>query len=728
MKLTGLLRKKHSLLLALAVSGASYVTLVSTQLSAEESKAPVGLKGILPEFVPADLLQDEFLTLGESWESWSAETAAEVAKLYEEDLDVAAQREAIAGLQKRLRTMDSALADSAYRPIFDGLATMRGRLARRIDVAAAVLDTLEMDPAATRAARLQDLRGNVVGAVDDLDSYLAKIENGGAWTKYVKATELRKLDAAEGTPEVVSTVHARLSDSDKFTNDDQRSFVQAAQFVRLKDSLAEYIELASTTVKPTDKTALRAGITSLISALETNEESGSLASARDARKAYSQVRELAADGGERIADALSSHYFNYNLRVVASEKLLNKVAGYEHKDSGPVDDFVLGAKVDGQQWTTGKVGIDLKPNNEKITFYMTFTGHTQTNTQGVTDEATIFTSGYHTFAARKAINFDGDRFATSPATIAVDANNTTTGARTVVSGVPILGGIADDYAVGEARNRKARSEAISESKLKERLLPEFNQGVDDEFSGLSKELENKVIPKLHDSDLYPSARSFRSDEESMWVSTRLMNSDELAGDTPTFTATSEKGVVIHLHESLLNNSMDRLGLAGQSLTEAELAQELARSFSFLIGKEINLTEEKADGEEPDLTKFVFPKEDPLRIRIENGELTMVLRAGLQPEEGDAIPTQVISVPLTFNVVDNGIEIEAGTVGVAPAVAPKNRFAQIARAGVVKSKIEKALPNRKLDRAFKLERENGGPVTLAITQIKRNAGWLSIVIE
>ncbi len=359
---------------------------------------------------------------------------------------------------------------------------------------------------------------------------------------------------------------------------------------------------------------------------------------------------------------------------------------------------------------------------------MTFTGHTQTNTQGVTDEATIFTSGYHTFAARKAINFDGDRFATSPATIAVDANNTTTGARTVVSGVPILGGIADDYAVGEARNRKARSEAISESKLKERLLPEFNQGVDDEFSGLSKELENKVIPKLHDSDLYPSARSFRSDEESMWVSTRLMNSDELAGDTPTFTATSEKGVVIHLHESLLNNSMDRLGLAGQSLTEAELAQELARSFSFLIGKEINLTEEKADGEEPDLTKFVFPKEDPLRIRIENGELTMVLRAGLQPEEGDAIPTQVISVPLTFNVVDNGIEIEAGTVGVAPAVAPKNRFAQIARAGVVKSKIEKALPNRKLDRAFKLERENGGPVTLAITQIKRNAGWLSIVIE
>ncbi len=47
---------------------------------------------------------------------------------------------------------------------------------------------------------------------------------------------------------------------------------------------------------------------------------------------------------------------------------------------------------------------------------------------------------------------------------------------------------------------------------------------------------------------------------------------------------------------------------------------------------------------------------------------------------------------------------------------------------MKAKIEKALPDRKVDRAFKLDRENGGPVTLAITQIKRNAGWLSVVIE
>lgn len=728
MKLPGKFRSKVSLLLALAVTGGSYVTLVSTRLSAEEAAAPVGLKGILPEFVPVGLLQDEFLTLGESWSEWSEETAAEAAKLYEEDQDVAAQRATIAALQKRIRTMDSALADTAYRPIFDSLATLRGRLARRVDVAAAILDTLEMNPEAARAERLQELRGQVVGAVDNLDAYLGKIENGGAWTKYVKAAELRKLTPADGGAAVVTTVHGRLADTARFTNDEQRNFIQAAQFVRLKDSLAEYLELAKTTAKPTDTAALRGQFKSLVTALEASEEFGALASAREARQAYAKVRDLAADGGERIADALSSHYFNYNLRVVASETLLNKVAGYAHKDTGPVDDVVLGAKVDGTQWTTGRVAIDLKPNNDLITFYMSFSGHTQTSTQGVTDEATIFTSGYHTFAAQKAINFDGDRFTTSPATIAVNANNTTTGARTTVSGVPILGGIADNYAVGEARNRKAQSEAIAAEKLERRLLPEFNQGVDDEFGKMSKQLEDKVIPKLHESNLYPSARSFRSEEDSLWVSTRLMNSDELAGDTPTFTATSDKGVVIHLHESLLNNSMDRLNLGGQSLTEDELAKELARSFSLLLGKEVDLGAEKPEGEAADPTKFVFPAEDPLRISIENGELTLILRTGLQPEEGDAIPTQIISVPLTFNVVDDGIEIQAGAVGVAPAEAPENRFAQIARAGVVKSKIAKALPDRKVDRAFKLERDNGGPVTLAITQVKRNAGWLSIVIE
>ncbi len=728
MKSPGKFRAEVCLAMALAVGGGSYVTLISTQLSAEEAAAPAGLTGILPEVAPVGLLEDEFLALGDSWAAWSKETAAEVAKLYEAEQDVGAQRAVIAGLKKRISTMDSALSDVAYRPIFDQLATLRGRLARRVEVAGAILDTLEIDPEASRAERLEGLRSKFVGAIDDLDSYLAKIENGGAWTKYVKAAELRKLTVKDGVADVLSTVHGRLADSEKFTNDEQRKLVQAAQFVRLKDSLAEYISLANTAAKPVDKAALRTQFAALVSSLEAYEEFGALASAREARIAYSKIRDLAADGGATIADTLSSHYFNYNLRVVASEKLLNKVAGYAHQDTGPVDDFVLGAKVDGTQWTTGRVGVDLKPNNDQITFFMTFTGNTQTNTQGVTDEATIFTSGYHTFAARKGIHFDGDRFTTSPATIAVNANNTTTGARTVVSGVPILGGIADDYAVGEARNRKARSEAIAADKLERRLLPEFNKGVDDEFGSLSKELEGKVIPKLHDTNLFPSARSFRSEEDSMWVSTRLMSADELAGDTPTFTATSDAGVVIHLHESLLNNSLDRLNLGGQSLTEDELAVKLSGSFKSLLGDSVDLGGDKTENKESDPTKFVFPKEDPIRISIENGELVLILRTGLQPEEGDAIPTQIISVPLTFNVVADGIEISAGAIGVAPAEAPENRFAQIARAGVVKAKIEKALPNRKVDRAFKLDRENGGPVTLAITQIKRNAGWLSIVIE
>ncbi len=319
MKSPGKFRTKVCLAVALAVSGGSYVTLVSSQLSAEEAAAPAGLTGILPDVAPVGLLEDEFLALGDSWAEWSSETAAEIAKLYETEQDIAAQRAVIAGLKKRISTMDSALSDVAYRPIFDQLATLRGRLARRVEVAGAILDTLELDPEASRAERLEGLRSKFVGAIDDLDSYLAKIENGGAWTKYVKAAELRKLTVKDGAADVLATVHGRLADSKKFTNDDQRKFVQAAQFVRLKDSLAEYIALANTATKPVDKAALRAQFAALVSSLEAYEEFGALASAREARIAYSKIRDLAADGGAAIADTLSSHYFNYNLRVVASE-------------------------------------------------------------------------------------------------------------------------------------------------------------------------------------------------------------------------------------------------------------------------------------------------------------------------------------------------------------------------------------------------------------------------
>jgi len=174
-----------------------------------------------------------------------------------------------------------------------------------------------------------------------------------------------------------------------------------------------------------------------------------------------------------------------------------------------------------------------------------------------------------------------------------------------------------------------------------------------------------------------------------------------------------------------------LPIAGGSFTEQELGEQIEVALQTLLGDKFKLPggvkEGEAATEKEDNTRFIFPDQDAIRIHAQDGELTLILRMGLQPDGDDLIPTQEITVPLMFSIEGTDIVIKAGAVSVS-AVEAVSPLKQIPRAGIVKAKIQKALPTRKLDRMITLERKTGGPVDLAITGIRPNAGWLTITIK
>ena len=269
------LRTKHGMLLSLLAAAITLVCASSGHLSlADDAEQPSqGLRGILPEFVPLGLLEDDFLILGESWTAWSKDAAADVAALYEqEDLDVAGQRAALEKLEKRIRTMEKALANKAYAAIFEPLATINGRLSRRVSVATAILDTLEINPETAHKAKVDAAGAEVAQSVESLGKYLSKIKNGDAWLKYIRAEELRSAVKSAESSEVVSAVFTRLSESDKMQNDAQRKFVERPQFLTVKQTLGQYLELASAEAPAkNDQSELRGSLRKLVSSLEAYE-------------------------------------------------------------------------------------------------------------------------------------------------------------------------------------------------------------------------------------------------------------------------------------------------------------------------------------------------------------------------------------------------------------------------------------------------------------------------
>jgi hypothetical protein len=351
-------------------------------------------------------------------------------------------------------------------------------------------------------------------------------------------------------------------------------------------------------------------------------------------------------------------------------------------------------------------------------------GHVVSNTAGTTSQATVYTFGNHTFLAAKRIVFDGEKFSTQVARISVNANNTTTGADTNVG---IFKGIADNIAVGRAEDLRGESEAIARQRLTDRLVPQFNSEVDSQFAKLNPDVAARLA-SLRELNLFPQAKSWSTTDSDLKVSTRLMENIELGGSEPSPAMYLGRGATILLHDSLLNNSLDRMGFAGKTMTESEIKAQVEGMASKLAGKEVKFADAKEEAKDDSgIKSIVFDQNDPIRVHADDGILYVTLRAGFQQEGKEDIPTQIIVIPLQFTVTNAAVILETGSIEVSAADKPESAAKQLAQAGVIKKKLATAFPKRELQRVKRIAEKNIKTV-IAVTRIRALDGWLSITVE
>ncbi len=701
--------------------------------AADDAAVAHGLRGILPAEVPAEF-SEIIATLPENWQKWGEGLAAELTDLYEKtDADVATQRKTLAALRARLKTMQTSLADPRYRSIFDSLIMLSGQLSRRVDLAEAVLDTTEITPEA-RAALRAEAQTSLRRAAQALADYLGGIQLGAGWASYVQVQAVSALatgnaDAAK-TVELLTAVQAKFRDKGKLADPNAREFLTRPLFATYEQAVNRSLDLEKRRDVAANSPELRATLGELVAALERYELSNGKADSAAARKAYDAARQLAADGGDRLVQVLRTDFMNYNLRVTATEAFLNRFVKKHMEEQGPVSDVILGVPVAGTQRTDTDVSLDLVPSPNQARFDITVNGHVNSSTQGMAQQATIYTQGNHYFTATKEVVFDGDKFATRPARISVRANNTTTGAQTSYSG-GLFGGMADRIAMREAEARRGDSEAIAASRVQDQVLPKFNQEVDKEFNASSpatRELQGK-LNALRELGLFPDARALVTSSDHLYVVTRLMNAEELGGTTPSTALAYGPGLTVQVHESVVNNSLDRMDLKGKTLAGDELAGEFEKRLSTLLGRPVKLPAAPA---EPDADKvpltLIFDATDPIRIRFDKGLLYVIVRAAFK-RNGEEIPAQTITAQIKLSIKGDKLIAERSAIEVSPVVRPTGGgiAQQITRAGVIKKKFEQALPVREFDRSIAITRDKS-TVKTSLTQILALDGWMTILFQ
>jgi hypothetical protein len=702
----------------------------------ETTKMNLGLRGIFPSAAPVELAPEEFARLDGNWAQWSKGASDAVADFYAklETADAAGQRNALKVLKAKLDVMQRAIDDPRYKSLLVPLTQLHARLAQRVDLAEAALDTLEIDPQSVRATKLTAQARTLAAAVSELRNYLGTIQNGRLWIPFVRADVVqRSLASGAGSEAAIAAVRdskSRIAGRETMTDATQKAFLSRPAFVKYEAALDGYLGAADWQAPAVNEEELRGQLKTLLDAADSYASTRSSEDAAKVRTTFEAMGKVAADGGDRLSAALQKHLFNYNVRIVASEEFLNRLLSEARTESGPVSDYVLEAAVSGNQTTATKVTVDLRPSNNTARFDLTLNGQVQSSTVGVTSQATVYTQGNHTFVAKKEVHFDGLRFTTSPATISVYPHNTTTGISTAMSG-GLFGGIAQNIASKEVEARRGTAEAIAGSRVREKVLPKFNSEVNKNFAEAGPKLEAEVFSGLKATGLYPDAFLYQTSDTSLRLNTRLMGDVELGANLPSTPVDAVRGATLLMHETAVNNAIDRMELAGQTLTEPELRAKMEAFFSKALNREVKLkappapaAEENAEVDDKGPSAIIFSTVDPVRVRFENGEMVLVIRAGFKQEGKEDIPTREITAPITYEVKGKTLFATRGNVRV---VAADGEGGGIAINGVVRKKIQSALPDRQLDSKVELKGPKNTVVT-NISAINMHAGWVSISVN
>ncbi|MBX3443888.1 MAG: hypothetical protein KF774_15885 [Planctomyces sp.] len=690
------------------------------------------LNGILPAEVPLGLTADDFAVLGGKWTDWGDSAAVAVEELFRDHDSLESLESDLARVEIKLGTMRKALDDNRYQSLHGPLADLYGRLRRRVDVAQAILRTQQADAGGARQRTVDAAFGELQDALSGLDRDLRRVTNGARWLPYVRADELHAAASRQdAAPDLLIAVKDRLAGRSTLAEESQRNFLGRDSFIRLERAIDGVLSIPPASGQDEYIATLRDVGAALFVAIEDYEQRRDEVSARAIRDQYQAWRDVAADGGEALSDVMRTHYLNFNFRTVASEGFLRRLFRETRQESSWVNDRVMEAQVRGYQCTTSNIDVDVRPSANTAAFVLKLEGHVQSNTNAFTDQATVHTVGNHTFRAEKDLWFDGHLFTSTGCRVAVGVNNRTVNADTGIR-IPIIRGIANGIAMREVEKRRPQTDAITRNKISTQVGPRLDSEVRSQFDKASTNLEAKLYGPLRELESYPQELAVNSTDTAIIARARLMESGELGGGQWPEAAAPTDGILIQVHESLLNNSLERAGFAGREMTREEVEAELRARIEKLLGRPLErqtiaeepTPEDEEEGADANAT-FLFDSRDAVRFHVSDGEVRIVLRTGLRRPGNEDIPTHIIEMPLGFTVDGDQIIIKrTRTVTVRAVERSGGRGEQIVRGNIMRANIQRLLPERTIKSRFDLEQGNK-KIAVRVTDVTPRDGWVTV---
>ena len=696
--------------------------------AADDETPAVGLALVLPEDAPESIRPRAWDDLPDSWDDWAEETANRVADLYSGELDLKEQRYALKRLNVKLGTLRKAINDPTYSRIRGQLVEFEDALALRVALAEAALPAAISPPSGGQDAAIAREFTGLLNQVTRTRNDLNRVRHAELWKRYFRLTELANIalrrDDSDDALDQLDAVLAKLDGEN--ADDEQEEFLERESLQDLAETIDEL--LAYLEEPPSDAEAFGEQLGEVFRAVDEYEQAVSRDAALDIKRLIGELPGRYTNGS-RLAGILSQRYRGENVRGLVGEQLVRELLQQSDFERGVINDCILGARVVGSQLVNSNLSVDLLPSPTNLRFQLNLSGTVNTRTTGYKSPATIQSVGNHQYASNKTVFFDGYRFSSTPAAVGVNVNNRTIGVSTSIR-FPIFRRIARNIARRRVAESAPQAAAITRRKVTESVGTRFNSEVDELLGQAESRVQTKLYQPLAILGLSPARQRIYSTDTTANLTWLVADADELSASEPPPLPMVSRGVSAQIHESYLNAFIDRLDLAGRTFSNAELRAHVSGRLSSAFGRPISFggSNPSADANsDVSNAKFVFDTEDPVRVRVENERIVLRLRTGLELEDKDDIPTQIVEVPLFVSRRGSQIVVKQGDVSVEPAEGGGG-FRQIARSKVVIEKIEAAGDGeRTFNGTYTLRLENKS-LPLSLTTLRIAAGWITATMQ
>jgi hypothetical protein len=289
------------------------------------------------------------------------------------------------------------------------------------------------------------------------------------------------------------------------------------------------------------------------------------------------------------------------------------------------------------------------------------------------------------------------------------------GLETNFDGIPLVRNLVRGYALAEHEEKQSEAQREVEAKVAARAGERFELEVNARLTQAEADFRRSILRPMAQLDLDPTIVQLSTTEDRITARLRLAGEDQAGAHTPRPLALSNTLASLQLHESAINNALQRLQLAGRTFTLPELHE--------WVTQRINRAGAAIPEDLPENVVVTFAAKDPVRMRFVEGRVEVTVAIAELDDGHRAWYDFQITVyyqphreglRLEF-IRDGAIELSGEAYAGRAAIGLRGIFAKVFSS------------RRTLKLEPKVNPENAALATLEFSSAIVDNGWISVTV-